>query len=164
VQYRWAGQPKESTLFIAVPILVLWYTVHAVLSRFAGTCTMGDTDRFVAGASVGLPAAAIAVLLVLFGPARAGWRMGGVLLAVPLAMVVLYVWVPLALSAGILGHHLCGADFDSYLVAMRGWERFIPLAHVAAAAGLLFGCLKSARRARGAAQPAVAADGSSPRC
>jgi len=48
-------------MFIAVPLLMLWYTANAVLSRFAGTCTMGDTDRFVAGMIIGLAAAAIAL-------------------------------------------------------------------------------------------------------
>ena len=53
-------------MFIAISILALGYSFHAVLSHFAGTCTMGDTDRVVAGMIVGMPAAAIAGgLLVL---------------------------------------------------------------------------------------------------
>jgi hypothetical protein len=135
--------------FIAVPILVLWYTVHAVLSRFVGTCTMGDTDRFVAGFILGMPAAAIAVPLILRAPARPGWRMGAVLASVPLAGIVLYFWVPLAISAGIRGHHLCGPDFDAYLVATSAWERLIPFVHVAVATALLSSGVRYTRRARG---------------
>jgi hypothetical protein len=146
-------------MFIAIPVLMLWYTAHAVLSRFAGTCTMGDTDRFVAGMIVGMPAAAVAAPLLLLAPARTGWRMGAVLAIGLLAVVVLCLWVPLAISAGIQGHHLCGSEFDGYRLATNGWERLIPLAHVAVASVLLGGGLRNVRRAWGAAQPGVEPDG-----
>jgi hypothetical protein len=142
-------------MFIAVPVLMLWYTAHAVLSRLSGTCTMGDTDRFVAGMIVGMPAAVVAVPLLLLAPARTDWRMGAVFATGLLAVVVLCLWVPLAVSAGIQGHHLCGSEFDEYLVATSGWERLIPLAHVAVASVLLGVGFRNVRRAWGAAQPDV---------
>jgi hypothetical protein len=120
---------------------------------------MGDTDRFVAGVILGMPAAAIAVPLLLFAPARAGWPTGAVLSTAPLALVVLYLWVPLAISAGIRGHHLCGPEFDGYLVATSGWERGIPLTHVAVASALLVGGVRNIREAWGAARPGVEPDG-----
>ena len=126
-------------MFIAVPVLMLWYTVHAVMSRSAGTCTMGDTDRFVAGTIVGMPAAAAAMALLLLLPARARWRMAAVLATGLLAGVVLWFWLPHAISTGIHGHHLCGSEFDEYVAATSGRERFIPFAHVTIACVLLAG-------------------------
>jgi len=148
-------------MFIAVPTLMLWYTAHAVLSRFAGTCTMGDTDHFGGGLIVGMPAAVVAIALLLLAPAGTGWRKGSVVATGLLAVLVLSVWVPLAISSGIQGHHLCGSAFDGY--PMSNWERLIPLAHVAVACALLGACLRNVRRAWGAAHPAVAADGASHR-
>ena len=153
----------SARMFIAVPLLMLWYTANAVLSRFAGTCTMGDTDRFVAGMIIGAPGAAGAMALLFLAPTRTGWRMAGVLATGLLAFMVLWIWVPLALSAGIHGHHLCGPEFDEYLAVSSRWERFIPLAHVMVASVLIGGMFRNVRRAWGAAQPAVAADGASPR-
>jgi len=124
-------------VFIVISLLVLWYTVHAVLSRFVGTCTMGDTDRFVAGIILGIPAAVIAVALLQVGQANTSRRRGIVLATLPVALVVLYLWVPLAISTGIQGHHLCGSEFDEYLDTRSKWERLIPFAHVAAAIALL---------------------------
>ena len=109
-------------MFIAVPILVLWYSFHAVLSRFAGTCTMGDTDRFVAGLILGVPAAAIAVALLLVSQLRARWQIGVLLASAPFALLALYLWIPLAISAGLRGHHLCGPEFDDHLVGTTGWN------------------------------------------
>jgi hypothetical protein len=148
---------------IAIPTLSLWYTAHALLSPFAGTCTMGDTDRFVAGMIVGTPAAAGAIALLQLAPAPPGWRMGAVLVTGLLAIAVLCLWIRFAISAGIQGHHLCGPEFDGYLVATSGWQRLIPLAHVAVAGALLGGAMRNLRRAWGAAQRAVPADGASPR-
>lgn len=145
-------------MFIAVPTLMLWYTAHAVLSRFARTCTMGDTDRFVSGLIVGMPAAVAAIALLLLAPAGTGWRKGALAATGVLAVVVLCLWVPLAISAGVQGHHLCGPEFDGYLGEMSGWARLIPAAHVAVACALLAAGLRNVRRAGGAAQPGVAAD------
>jgi hypothetical protein len=98
-------QTRElATVFIAIPILVLWYAAHAVLSRFVGTCTMGDTRRFVTGMIFGVPAGAIAVALLLLAPARGGWRAGVVLATGPFALLAIYLWAPLAISAGLHGH------------------------------------------------------------
>jgi len=146
-------------MIIAVAILVLWYTAHAVLSRFVGTCTMGDTDRFVAGMVFGVPAGVIAAALLLLAQARAVWRIGFVLATGPLALLTICLWAPLAVSAGIQGHHLCGPEFDGYLVATYGWERLIPVAHVAVGGGVLVGGLRNLRRVWGAAQPGVEPDG-----
>jgi hypothetical protein len=148
-------------VFIAIPILVLWYSFHAVLSRFAGTCTMGDTDRFVAGMILGMPAAAIAVGLLVITPSRTRWQIGIVLATALLATVVLCFWTPLAISAGLRGHHLCGPEFDDYLGATRGWERLIPLAHVALASALLMSGVWSVRTSRRAAQLGAEPDGRS---
>ena len=110
-------------MFITVPVLVLWYTAHAVLSRFAGTCNNGDTGRFVVGLIVGVPAGTIAALLLLLAPASRGWRIGVVLATTPFAFVSLCLWVLLAISAGIHGHHLCGPEFDTSVAAGDEWER-----------------------------------------
>jgi len=146
-------------VFIAVPILVLWYSFHAVVSRFAGTCTMGDTDRFVAGLILGVPAAAIAVALLLVSEPRARWQIGVLLASSPFALLALYLWIPLAISAGIRGHHLCGPEFDDHLVGTTGWERLIPLAHVGIAAALLVGGFRRVRRGWSTAQPGVEPNG-----
>jgi len=122
---------------------------------------MGDTDRFVGGMIVGMPAAVAGIALLLFAPTRAGWRIGGMLATGLFGVVVLCLWAPLAISSGIQGHHLCGPEFDS--VGTGGWERLIPLAHVAVACVLLGAVFRNIRRVRGAAQPAVAADGASRR-
>ena len=145
-------------MLIAVPILVLWYAVQAVLSRFAGTCTMGDTDRFLGGMMLGAPAAASAVVLLLVAPPPVRWRIGVMIAIAPLALVVLYLWIPLAISAGVRGHHLCGPEFDEYLDAASGWERLIPLGHVTAALALLVSGVRNFRRVLGAAQPGVEPD------
>src|SRR5262252_6569831 len=107
---------------------------------------------------VGMPAAVAAMPLLLRAPPSAGWRIAVLFGTGLLAVVVLCLWVPLAVSAGIQRHHLCGPEFDGYLVGTSGWERLIPLAHVAVAAALLGGVVRNVRRARRAAQPAVAAD------
>jgi hypothetical protein len=146
---------KGRRVFIAVPILVLWYFFHAVLSRFVGTCTMGNTDQFVAGMILGMPAAAIAVGLLVIAQSRTRGQMGIVLVSSLLAAVVLCLWTPLAISAGIRGHHLCGPEFDDYLSATRGWERLIPLAHVVLASALLVSGFRCVRTSRRGAQPGV---------
>lgn len=146
-------------MLIVVPILVLWYAGQAVLSRFAGTCTMGDTDRFLGGMMLGAPGAASAVVLLLVAPPRVRWRTGVMIAIAPLSLVVLYLWIPLAISAGVRGHHLCGPEFDAYLDAASGWERLIPLAHVAAALALLVSGVRNCRRVESAAQPGVEPDG-----
>jgi hypothetical protein len=133
-------------VLIAAAILVFWYAAHAVLSRFAGTCTMGDTDRFVAGAMVGIPAAAIAIALLLLSPGRARRRRAVAIASVTPASLVLCLWAPLAVSAGIQGHHLCGPEFDAYLDTTSTWERLIPIAHVAVASALLVVGLRTIRR------------------
>ena len=77
----------------------------------------------------------------------------------PLALIVLYLWIPLAISAGVRGHHLCGPEFDEYLDAASGWERLIPVVHVAAALALIVSGVRNVRPVRGAAQPGVEPDG-----
>jgi len=158
-----AALPKrEAEVFIAIPILVLWYFFHALLSRFVGTCTMGDTDRFVEGMILGMPAAAVAVGLLVITSSRTRWQIGIVLATALLATVVLYLWTPLAISAGLQGHHLCGPDFDDYLGATSGWERQIPSAHVALASALLISGFRSVRASRCAVQPGVEPDRTRP--
>jgi len=90
---------------------------------------MGDTDRFVAGLILGVPAAAIAVALLLVSEPRARWQIGVLLASSPFALLALYLWIPLAISAGIRGHHLCGPEFDDHLVGIRvrrGWSAAQP--------------------------------------
>ena len=135
-------------MFIAVSTLMLWYTAHAVLSLFVGTCTMGDTDRFVAGLILGMPAAVAVLALLRRASAGEGWRRRAAVTTEVLAVVVLCMWAPLAIST-VFGHHLCGREFDEY--PMSDWERFIPIAHVAVAYVLLRSGL-NARRAWSAAQ------------
>ena len=142
-------------MMIAVPILVLWYLGHAFLSRFVGTCTMGDTDRFVGGAVVGMPAAVVALVFLLRAQTGRTSRIFFVLVIVFPALVVLCIWIPLAISTGIRGHHLCGPEFDDYLDARAGLERLIPLGHVAIASALLVRGGLNAHRAGRAAQPGV---------
>jgi hypothetical protein len=107
---------------------------------------------------LGVPAAAIAVVLLLVTPVRARWQIGVVFVAAALGAVALFLWIPLALSAGIRGHHLCGPKFDDYLLAPNQWERVIPLAHVAVAAAMVASGSRSVWRARAAAQPGVDPD------
>jgi hypothetical protein len=147
--FSWVAERQSggATVFIAVSLLVLWYTAHALLSRFVGTCTMGDTDRFVTGIIFGMPAAVIAVALLLLAGANTGWRMGVELAIVPLALVIISLWVPLAISAGIRGHHLCGPEFDEYLITTSAWKRVIPVVHVAAATALLVSAFLNVCRA-----------------
>ncbi len=135
-------------MVVAVLTLALWYTGHAVLSRFVGTCNQGDTGRFILGAMLGLPAAAVAAPLLLRAPAPTGRRMAAVLATALLAAIVLLIWVPLAISVGIQGHHLCGPEFDWALDTMSRWERLIPLAHAACASALLVGAVRGLWRAR----------------
>jgi len=144
-------------VFIAALILVIWYSACAALS-FTGTCTMGSSDSFVAGAIFGIPASMVAVLLLFRSSARPDWRMGFVFLVAALGALVLFLWVPRAFSAGFEGYHLCGPEFDGYLDATGGWERAIPLGHVVVASALFVGGVTKVLRAWRAAQPRVAAD------
>jgi hypothetical protein len=137
-------------MFIAIAILVLWYFANAVLSLLAGTCTMGDTDTFLGGALMGLPAAVIALALLLRARTRRRWEVGVVLTTAALEVIVLCLWIPLAYSAGFRGHHLCGAEYDGYLGDRSLVERLVPLAHVAVAiAVLVSGSRSIQRKARG---------------
>lgn len=110
-------------MFIAALLSVIWYAASAWLSRYAGTCTMGDTGRFVAGVLVGVPAAVAAVVLLLkWRPRRRSARVA-LLAPLLLAFVPMVLYAPLAMSAGLGGHHLCGPAFDDYLSASYAWER-----------------------------------------
>src|SRR6185436_2861604 len=124
-------------MFIAASILVLWYAAHAVLSGIAGTCTMGGTDRFAVGLFVGAPAALIAVPLILLRPMGAPWQRVSLVVPLLATPVVLWIFVPLAVSASLGGHNLCGAGFDDHLSTADRWERFIPLLHVVLATPIL---------------------------
>lgn len=61
---------------------------------------MGDTDSFVGGAILGMLAAAIALAFLLIAPSRARWQIGAALATAALALVVLWLWSPLAISGG----------------------------------------------------------------
>jgi hypothetical protein len=133
-------------VIVAALLLVLWYAAHAALS-FTGTCNMGSTDSFVAGAILGMPAAAIAAPVLLRAPVRPGWQTGVALVITSLALLVLFLWARPVISVGIQGHHLCGPDFDSYVDEAFKRERLIPLGHVVLASVLLVAGLRNTRRA-----------------
>jgi hypothetical protein len=139
-------------MLIAALILAVWYGFFAAYC-FCGTCTMGSTNAFMVGTILGMPASAIAVALVIRARARATWQSAVVLGIAVLALLVLVLWVPTAISVGIHGHSLCGPEFDGYLDVITGRERMfperlIPLAHVLVAAALLVCSLRSALDAR----------------
>jgi hypothetical protein len=135
-----------------VVILILWYAAHAFLSRFVGTCTMGDTDRFVTGLILGAPAALVAVVLVLRQPPRSPLRDGSAIATFVLGPAILYLYTPLAFSTSLAGHHLCGLGFDEYLSPADSWKRAIPLVHVALVSVLLATALRNWARAARASQ------------
>ena len=123
-------------VFIAALLSVIWYVGLAWLSRYAGTCTTGDVDRFVAGVLVGVPAGVAAVVLLLKWEPRTRWAMASLLAPLLLAFVPMVLYARLAISAGVGGHHLCGPAFNDYLSASYTWERFIPLVHVVLGAAI----------------------------
>ena len=120
---------------------------------------MGDTDRFVAGILLGGPAALIAAAVILLWSTNSLWQRMPLVLTLLATPIVLYLYLPLAISTGLRGHHLCGAEFDEYLSAVYWWERFIPVVHVVLASTLFLGAMRSVVRGWRAAQPGVESDG-----
>jgi hypothetical protein len=87
--------------------------------------------------------AVIALTILLSWPARAVWQRVSLVVPLLLAPLLLYLYVPLALSASIAGHHLCGPEFDGYLSDTSPWERYIPLLQVVLATVVLLATLRS---------------------
>jgi hypothetical protein len=114
-----------------------WYAAHAWLSH-QSTCTMGGgADDFVGGLLIGAPGAVCAtVLLALARPVGWAQRVMALLAAGPALLTLLFLVVPWFLGTTVLGHHVCGAEFDDYLAYSAAWERAIPAAHL-----LLCGCV-----------------------
>lgn len=135
-------------VFIGALLSALWYAGHAWLSRYAGTCTMGDTDRFVVGALAGAPAGVLAVVLLSMWRPRTRSARASLLVPLLLAFVPMVLYAPLAVSAGLGGHHLCGPEFDAYRSASSAWERFIPVLHVALGAAIVLSVGRSWVRSR----------------
>jgi hypothetical protein len=109
---------------------------------------MGDTDRFWAGIIIGAPAALAAVWLLLLWPARARWEKASLVIPLLLSPVLLYLYFPVAMSAGIAGHHLCGPEFDHYRSYASRWERLIPFLHVVLTASILLATVGNYWRGR----------------
>ncbi|MEM7243837.1 MAG: hypothetical protein AAF533_00760 [Acidobacteriota bacterium] len=127
-------------------MLALWFGVHSVLSRQVGTCTMGDVDRFVGGALVGVPAALLAAGLLWRRPAVTPGQLLSLVLPAALIPVVVLEWTPLALSTTLQGHHLCGPEHDDLTAGAWSWERLIPAGHLACTAIMAMAALRSWKR------------------
>ena len=133
---------------IVAPPLVLWYVVNALLSRFVGTCTQGDTDRFLVGVIFGAPVGAFALVLIPLNAAQTTLDKALMFMTSLLSTIPLYLYFPLMVSVTLGGHHLCGPEFDDYLGYSSAWKRYIPLLHVVLALALGAAALRSIARGR----------------
>ncbi|EGR0232861.1 hypothetical protein FMH17_17905 [Vibrio vulnificus] len=111
-------------------ILIILYGLLVSLGAVSGTCTQGDDGRFYALIMYG------SVLFILIIVRLLRENRGSIsiwikpLIALLAAMSVTYFWAPFVIETTIEGHHLCGKEFDSHLVASDVWFRGIPTLHI----------------------------------
>ncbi|KPM98322.1 hypothetical protein AOR11_23675 [Vibrio alginolyticus] len=111
-------------------ILIILYGLLVSLGAVSGTCTQGDDGRFYASIMYG------SVLFILIIVRLLRENRGSIsiwikpLIALLAAMSVTYFWAPFVIETTIEGHHLCGKEFDSHLVASDVWFRGIPTLHI----------------------------------
>lgn len=111
-------------------ILIILFGLLVSLGAVSGTCTQGDDGRFYASIMYG------SVLFILIIVRLLRENRGSIsiwikpLIALLAAMSVTYFWAPFVIETTIEGHHLCGKEFDSHLVASDVWFRGIPTLHI----------------------------------
>ncbi|MDG2881912.1 hypothetical protein P7M59_28905, partial [Vibrio parahaemolyticus] len=70
------------------------------------------------------------------------------LIALLVAMLVTYFWMPLVIETTIKGHHLCGKIFDSYLGEFYLFERAMPMIHIVSSLAIFMLSLRNLVRVK----------------
>lgn len=115
-------------MIVLINVFLWWYGFHVFVSRFAGTCTQGDTDRFVMGAIFAVPAALIVVSLIYFKRFRVDWFTA--LNIVLVSVISVYFWYEAMYWTTILGNHICFLDWGTFEYYPDTWLRLIPLIYI----------------------------------
>lgn len=111
-------------LGLAVALTWLWPLLMAL--SFQTTCTMGDDDSFAGTLLLCTLITVVALPLLLLNAGGASPRR--MRLSVPVVTLVpLLFTLDHALATGIGAHHLCGPEYDSYIVEGGARNYYYPL-------------------------------------
>lgn len=123
-------------------ILIVLYGLLVSLGAVAGTCTQGDVGRFYASIIYGSLLFLPIVIAIQRGRKYTTFIWISPLIALLVAILVTYFWIPLVIETTIEGHHLCGKVFDSHLGEIYLFERAIPMIHIVSSLAIFMLSLK----------------------
>ncbi len=112
---------------------------------------MGDTDSYFGGFVLAAPGAALASLLLLTGLERDSGIRYLAWLSIAPPMALLFLLIPWVYDSAIVGNHLCGADYNSYLIEFDSNLRWIPVANTILATLIVLSGMYAARNSSSAA-------------
>lgn len=128
---------------IAGLVIALITLLFIVVARGFESCTMGSTDRYMAGALVAVLGAVPTALLLAAG-CRAGWFTFALAFVVGVSSIALLgaELLPWTVSVLYARSHPCGPEYDGYGVTPS--ERFYPLILTCAVVIIATGSLRVA--------------------
>lgn len=123
-------------------VAIAIYGLFVCLCAVAGTCTQGDAGRFFVSLMYGLPASIYIAYRVIRHNSGSVQQQLTAWAAFFLAIFVCDSWGELVIQTTILGHNLCGQDFDVYNTRPYLLERAIPAIHVISVSFIFIAALK----------------------
>jgi len=121
--------------------LILLFTVLSVLGSVVGTCTQGDDSRFFSSVSYVALTLIILIPYLLRGTQNSFWRRVYAVVGIIAPGVICWFWFPFIVETTLIGHHLCGNEFDHYPDRHLMIERMIPLLHVLSSIFIALSCV-----------------------
>ncbi len=118
-------------------VFSLLYSINAFLGAVAGTCTMGDDDRFSTSVFTSVPILLIVGYCLWTTQKLKGQSVYALFIVIIASVSVLYNWFPILWNTSIMGNHLCGKDYNSYITGSYVFEKYIPIIHFTFAGLLL---------------------------
>jgi hypothetical protein len=118
-------------------VFSLLYAFNAWLGSVAGTCTMGDDGYFIASIIYSIPIILIAGCCLWLSRRIEGYSVYALFLPALSAISVAFIWLPILWNTTVIGHHLCGEEYNIYFTGSYVFERLVPIIHVAFVALLL---------------------------
>ena len=114
---------------ISINLLLIWYGFHVFFSRFAGTCTQGDDDRFIMGAILSIPAAFCVCVLLNVNQFKT--ELFTLINLTLVSCITLYLWNSAFYWTSIHGNHICFLDWGDYVSAPYSRARLVPVFYMA---------------------------------